>query len=371
MTVTKRGNRWQAYVTSGDGRWRQLFFRREDAQAWEAELKARLAERLERTRKAEQEQLRPAPTKYSNSLQHLFDNCQARLTTSYKSGKTLAQIAQRCITIIGPSIDTMRLSETHLKTLVEALIKEGCGDATINHYLSAVSTILRLADEDGWAVPQLTMPRQEGRANRFRVLSFEEEKALLGCFTDDSDSGYRDLFSVMLDTGALSKDIMAIQRPDVDLEGRFVTVGKLKGSVLRKVPLNRRALGILARRVSAVPDDATRLFPMSRLEVSRKWASAKKRMGLTTDDLFVPAALRHTFCARLAQGGIGMADIAARAGHQSLAITLRYSYLYPKGLKPEISDDLREFLPEPVQSADGLRRSPAVFSQGSRIEWSG
>ena len=50
----------------------------------------------------------------------------------------------------------------------------------------------------------------------------------------------------------------------------------------------------------------------------------KQKMGLNHTNGFSCHSLRHTFCKNLIDGGIGLEQVAAFAGHESLETTRRY-----------------------------------------------
>lgn len=327
MSVRQRGNRWEGYVSSKNQRWRRLFATQVEAAQWEA--KARLAIATgEMPDMADHERGCP------KTLQALLEKTYERVWSNARSGEQLRANAQRCIDAIGPSVDPKTLRGDHIQGMVDVLYKRGISGSTINRHLAAISKMLTLAVREGWIPHKPPIYRQKEGSHRLRWLSQEEEKALLGWFTRTGEQVYHDFFLVLMDTGMRCGEALGLEAANVDLRHRQVTLWTTKNDTPRTIPLTERAYLVLASRITQA--NGGKLFGCTQNQVNNKWDQARAAMGLTNDPQFVPHCLRHTFCSRLVQAGVGIAEVKALAGHKTLAVTLRYAHLSPKTLRSAV-----------------------------------
>jgi site-specific recombinase XerD len=139
-------------------------------------------------------------------------------------------------------------------------------------------------------------------------------------------------------------EIVALEWADVDLERRQIRVrhsdwcGELtapKNGRIRFVGMTERLAATLrqqrhlrSRRVLC-KDDGT---PLTRQGAWSRVRYAAKRAKVPTG----VHILRHTFCSHLAMQGAPMRGVQELVGHQSLAMTQRYSHLSPAALDATI-----------------------------------
>jgi site-specific recombinase XerD len=137
------------------------------------------------------------------------------------------------------------------------------------------------------------------------------------------------MVTLLLNTGLRLQELCALTWRDVQVTARtgLVTVTRGKGAKHRQLPLNaeaRRALmalGYEAHAGSSAPvfvGQRGRLTPSGVQRLLRKYAHAAHLEVLS------PHRLRHTFCKRLIDAGVGLEKVAALAGHESLETTRRY-----------------------------------------------
>jgi integrase len=138
--------------------------------------------------------------------------------------------------------------------------------------------------------------------------------------------------------------MVALHWSDVDFTRRRLCVrhsdwrGSLtapKNGRVRYVPLTERLLDTLREyrhlrgpRVLCKDDGA----PLSRQSAWTRVRRAVKLAGVPTG----VHILRHTFCSHLAMKGAPMRGVQALVGHQSLAMTERYSHLSPAAVDATI-----------------------------------
>ena len=89
-------------------------------------------------------------------------------------------------------------------------------------------------------------------------------------------------------------------------------------------------------------DDDTRLFPITKSFLHHELDRGCKAAGVKRIRLH---DLRHSSCALLIHLGYSPVQIGERLGHESVAITERYSHLYPS-VQKEMADKLNEAFSE-------------------------
>lgn len=100
-----------------------------------------------------------------------------------------------------------------------------------------------------------------------------------------------------------------------------------KSGKSRSVALTSRAQAVLDRRREAIK--GKEVFPgFNKNHVAHYWGRMAETLGLDEDKQFVPHALRHEFCSRLASNGENAAVIQQLAGHSSMSVTQRYIHLF-------------------------------------------
>jgi len=186
-------------------------------------------------------------------------------------------------------------------------------------------------------------PKQKEQGGRIRVLSADEERAMLSAFADAGRTDALHFFAVLLDTGCRVQELAgafnARQVDDtivaaramaglhayseVDLSARTLRVWQSKGGKPRGVPLTDRAVLILeARRFGVMP------FHFATPSWVRcQWDWMKAALGLAGDTDFVPHCLRHTCATRILEGTGDIFMVKEWLGHASVTTTQRYAHM--------------------------------------------
>ena len=149
--------------------------------------------------------------------------------------------------------------------------------------------------------------------------------------------GMKELVLFLLNTGARLGEALAVKWRDVNFDSeqvRLLTTKKAsrgRKAVARHVPMNASLRGLLKRlkkEQKPSPDDPVlRINPHN---LRRKFMNVCRRAGLGAVRLH---DLRHTFCSHLAEANVPLSTIKALAGHETIAMTMRYSHLSDKALK--------------------------------------
>lgn len=197
--------------------------------------------------------------------------------------------------------------------------------ASVNHELTLLSAILRLAIEQGHLETNPCRKVKKLRLNnrRHRYLADDEETRLLNaCF------GRREhlapLIRLALHTGMRRGELLKLTWRDIDLSRDRLHVRDPKNGRDRTLPLNTEARATLNALSPSRAED--RLFDFDK--VDRAWQTACRIAeieGLHFHDL------RHTFATRLADAGADAFTIAALLGHTTIQMTSRYTHATDQG----------------------------------------
>ena len=200
--------------------------------------------------------------------------------------------------------------------------------ATVNRELSTARRMFNVAVTEGWLIrnpfnsgPPLISTADERR--RERILSADEEKALLLACSARQRAHLRPLVIAALDTGMRKGELLKLRWNQVDLSGRVIHVRAFhtKTMTARDVPVSQRLHAELKRLWDISPQDADALAFGIRDNVRLAFDSARTDAKLS-DVRFHD--LRHTAATRLVQKGLSLAEVGRILGHSQPITTYRY-----------------------------------------------
>jgi len=237
------------------------------------------------------------------------------------SGITLAEITPSLIA----QYKTMRLSE-------------GAAQATVRNELRLMSHAFNTAIREWeWCRenPVSKVKLNLTAKNRDRWATLEEEERILASCDGQIRGQLRDIVELALNTGLRKQEILDLERSDVDLSRRILTVVKSKNKKKRTIPLNERAMAVLRRRLE-VPNIRGYIFhtekgtKITSRNLSRAFYKALKKADVKD---FRFHDLRHTFATRLVQAGVELYKVSKLLGHKDVSTTQRYAHHYPESLR--------------------------------------
>lgn len=153
----------------------------------------------------------------------------------------------------------------------------------------------------------------------------------------DSIRGMRDaaIIAILYAAGLRVSELVHLKLYDVDWQRGFLkTLGK--GKKERVVPLNEKALGILAHyfaqsRPTLLGDKSSDLVFIRKgggfLSRQSVWKIIKKYALLSGLTDFSPHKLRHSFATHLLEGGINLRALQLMLGHSDLSTTEIYMHV--------------------------------------------
>ena len=228
-----------------------------------------------------------------------------------------------------------------VKELIKARRRAGVSNATIRRDLTALSSVLNHAADEGWIVENpiagLNRRRIVPEKTVRIVLPRESDLALVFARLPDR---LRDLCELTRETGLRLDEATGLRHTALDRDERIITVEAAKGDKIRTVPLTRAAEAIIDRqpRYLGKPwvlwqGKGERLRDVSsRLGgYMRRVAQSAARDGADFQP-FSHHDFRHLFAVEYLRHGRGsIYDLQGELGHTTIAVTERYlAFLTPE-----------------------------------------
>lgn len=238
---------------------------------------------------------------------------------------------RKMIEVLGEDRAIESVNTEDVDTLKDHLSFTGAADATINRYMSALSTFLKFCQERGYRktdLPNFSFA-DEGEG-RIRWVTPDEERKLLELVPENIAK----VIQVAIDTGMRRSEILTLERDQVEPE--WVRLWKTKTKTPRSVPINEETYD---RLVYLIESDAMPTIS----ELRREWDKARKVMGLDSDPNFVFHACRHTCATRLVQANVNLRVIQKFLGHKTIQTTVRYAQVADEFLKEAVAKRDKHF----------------------------
>ena len=232
-----------------------------------------------------------------------------------------------------------KISPFELEKLKSELLKAGKSPATVKHVLALIRAVFNRSKTWGLfegenPVSSVKLPKLNNRRERF--LSKEESEILLKELQQVSPV-VRDMAFLSLFTGLRAGEIFNLKKGHLDFDNGTILVADSKTGFSRNVYMTESVKIMLkSYQKGKKPDDFVFLdregnqidrisHTFSRVVDKLKWnegiSDRRQRVTFHT--------LRHTFASWLAIQGTPIFHIKELMGHQTLAMTERYSHLIP------------------------------------------
>lgn len=221
-----------------------------------------------------------------------------------------------------------------------SLLAEGLSITSVNRILALLRAVFNFSKREGWITKSpfemgAPLVHKADEVKRTRTLSREEEEKLLLTLTDDGPRGHiRPLVIASLDTGCRKSELLSLRWSDVNIEGGVIVLRAFntKTAKSRQVPISNRLKNEL-RRIQS--DDFDALVFNAR-NLRRCWDKACKLAGLED---FRWHDMRGTFCTRLIESGMEIAQVMKLSGHSEIE-TIYEHYLRVSNATIERAADL-------------------------------
>jgi integrase len=208
---------------------------------------------------------------------------------------------------------------------MEELQEAGNSGATCNRKLSALSMMLKRAEDFGSlpSVPRMKLYKE----SKHRVCWFSDtdEQAMLAACDRLGLPELHDFITIGLDTGFRFSELLCLTTNDYHKGTLILHAGETKGGNARAVPCSTRVKAIIAKRQQEI---AYRLFPTLTAGTCRtQWEAVRAALGRQEDPAFIIHVMRHTCATRLVGEGVPLNVVQAWMGHAAITTTMRYAHL--------------------------------------------
>lgn len=219
----------------------------------------------------------------------------------------------------------------------------GQSPRTIEYCLAVIRQVFNCAIEHGLFQGKNPVKRKRGERlpdnKRVRFLTYEEADLLLPALRQRSVELYNQAV-LSLHTGMRAGEIFGLCYGDIDLEKGTILLRDTKSKRNRYVYMTEAVKEIFRAMTFGARNDL--VFPTRkgrrRTEISNVFLRTVESLGLNTGVrdprmkvLF--HTLRHTYASWLVQEGVPLYVVQKALGHQSLAMTERYSHLSENSLQ--------------------------------------
>jgi integrase len=255
-----------------------------------------------------------------------------------KSNKKYQQMYQNHIQPSFGDVVIAKLDDSLIYELQSLKKAENKSNSTINIIVKLIKRIVGFGIAKGIInySPFKNIKLFKINNTRLRYLSNSE---VLRLKIDVIDNKILNLFvRIALGTGARARSILAIQKKDINLENRTITIkdfkrnntyiGYVPDDTFKMIIENIESFGVNGYVVSA--DGAATKYQRIYLELTKIFNQFNS--GLLKDDRanrVVIHTLRHTFASHLAMQGVSIQEIQKLMNHKDIQQTLKYAKLSP------------------------------------------
>lgn len=231
-----------------------------------------------------------------------------------------------------------------VRDMIKARKRLGIKNATIRRDLTALSSVLNHAADEGWVEenPALALNRRRLVPERVTKIELPREEAMLAVFARVPDR-VRDMMEIARETGLRLAEATNLKHGALDTAQGVITVESGKGNKVRAVPLTARAAEIIARQPRYIgrpfvfwQGKGARITGISsRLGGYMRRMTQKAAQQKTEFQPFSFHDLRHLFAVEYLRRRRGsIYDLQAELGHDSITTTERYlAFLTPEQAK--------------------------------------
>jgi integrase len=200
--------------------------------------------------------------------------------------------------------------------------------STVNQKLRVLHRVFSLAVENGYLSdnPVSKVRRLRETDPRERVMTYDEEDALLEVMENPLYCNLKLFFQIAVHTGMRANEVLGLRWSEVDFSAKEINLPyyRTKEGKDKSIPLNSFLVELLMeRRLDSEETETVFGDGASYPQIGALWRAAcaeAKVLNLHIHDL------RHTFASRLLQFGHRETDINKMLGHSSLKMTKRYMH---------------------------------------------
>ena len=237
------------------------------------------------------------------------------------------------------------ISPLHLERVKRNMASAGRAPRSIHYCLAVVRQVFNHARRLGLyqgepPTSKVKSPKADNR--RLRFLTQEEASNLLEALGEVS-SATRDMALLSLHTGMRAGEIFGLTWADVDLDRGLLTLRDTKSGRTRHAFMTQAVKAMLSSRSPGKPDEL--VFPTRnggrRVQISQAFRRVVEAQGLNeglsdSRQKVTFHSMRHTYASWLVMQGTPLYTVQQLLGHQTLAMTERYSHLAPDHMRQAV-----------------------------------
>jgi len=228
-------------------------------------------------------------------------------------------------------ISYLDLREFRLKRLDQKVRGKQRSLAAVHRELSLMRRMLNIAKQMRWIVTNPfelgdSLIRPANEVQRQRILTADEEKALIAACSDEQRLHLKTVVICALDTGMRLGEILKLEWADVDLDAGLLHVQTMNTKTLRPREIGltlRLSLELRKHRLRTGADLNGGVF--GKLGCVKRSFTTARRIAKLENVRFHD--LRHTAATRLVQGGLSLPEVGRVLGHTEPRTTYRYTNL--------------------------------------------
>ena len=252
-----------------------------------------------------------------------------RATWKRGGGAQAAQIYAGYFTRLrGRSFPAAKIRQAIVRQLGEELIDEGKTNATVNRFISAISTVLNHCKSDEQV--DFDVPRFE---------RLKEEDSVRAYFTKDqvkqiewvarnefNNDALADITLMGAYTGMRQAEILGIKAKDIDLHLNVINIPKTKSGKARSVPIHNHLKPMLMEKLEYCSPNI-QIFGdcwTNKDQLLRQFKNVVRKY-MKLDERYCFHSLRHTFATWNVQAGTHFRELMVMMGHSNIETTLIYA----------------------------------------------
>lgn len=215
-----------------------------------------------------------------------------------------------------------------LRELIKGRRALGVSNATIRRDLTAISSVLAVAQDEGWIVDNHAHAVNRKRIPERRIPIVLPQQESIAAMIEALPTKIADICSFAIETGMRQDEIVQLEWSCIDTKRRIATIHKTKGSKLRAVPLSARALAILKRQPRTTYSGIVfwRGKGLTIDWVSSQFGAVARKLTQTLKGFvrFRFHDLRHLFAVQYLRKGGSIYTLQGILGHTSIQTTEMY-----------------------------------------------
>lgn len=321
--IRKRGNSYAVSVSVQGTRETCTVASFEQAQAKQAEIRARLYTGLAMV----------AAKKSCWTLEEASNACLAAIWKGTPNEEPAERNASYAVAFFGADVLLDSIGTIQIDAYIASLKDAGNSNGTVNRKLAALSRIMTFARESEMMsrTPKIRKQVEEG-AHTVPDLGRRDYHVGLLLYLADGLSRRVHLSAGRY--GDATGELWRVKPQDITLDqgpSGLLSIWKAKSKKPRSIPMTPRVREIIMRRMELTAKGEV-LFPHDNQWMRRGWDKVKRAMHLQSDAEFVPHSLRHTCASRLLQRKVPLLVVKEWLGHKTLSVTVRYGHLRPEDM---------------------------------------